>query len=463
MNKFNAFTFAIFCGFVTACSQTQVETTSTVALPAAYDYAPQGQAVDLTHWWRQWQDPQLNRLIEQALANNLDIAIAKKRLQEAQAQYQGAEADQGIYVGVDGKIAASSSDLNSGLSNPKSSQSLGGLGGLSVSWEPDFFGQKQSDSDAAFHQSQSVQAQLYAAKLLIAAQVAENYLDWHASEQQRQLLANQHKVLQQLQRYVQGRFNAGQATAYNLNEIVLKITALEAQQATLQAQAVGFQQKIAILLGTPPQQFRLTAQGNPLAKIPNAPAGEQPQSLLERRPDLLAKGAQLKALAAKLASAKADLLPRFDLRFLGQGGRLELNNDLSHLSGLSNLISLGVQLPLFTNGRIDANIAAADARLQAAVLDYDKTLLQALAEVDSAYHLQMGLVTQTQRLNKAVQQAKQHAIDSEKLFKHGEKTLDTALDAQLTALNQQQQRLQSQRQTAKNLIGLYKALGGGWE
>ena len=456
-------TIAIFIAFLTACNATQVDTQSTVTLPTQFEQTAQATgSQNVQQWWQNWQDPQLNRLIEQGLQNNLDITLAQTRLKEAQANSQYAEADMGVNVGLNGSISGGISNINSGIINPSSSRSGGGYGGFSAAWEPDIFGQKRSDADAAYYTALGQQEQLYGTQLLVASQIADNYFKIFATEQQKALISQNLTVLAELQRYIQGRFNAGQATAYEVNEIAAQITALQAKQTTLTAQAVSFERNIAILLGQTPQGFHLVKQGNPLAKIPNPPAGQQPSDVINRRPDLRANAQQIRAYSAKLASAKADFLPRFDIQFLGQGGRIELNNDLSHLSGIGSFVSAGVQLPIFTNGRIEANIDAADARLKGAVIQYDKTLLTALAEVDNSYQMQQSLARQTALLTKTVQQAQKQAKDSQLLFKHGDKTLDVALRAQISALNYQEQLVQSNLSAAQNMIHLYKALGGGW-
>ena len=198
-----------------------------------------------------------------------------------------------------------------------------------------------------------------------------------------------------------------------------------------------------------------------LAHPPAAPQGETPQSMIERRPDLRARAAQIQARAAPVASAKADLLPRFSINFLGQGGRIELSGDES-LKGWSNLFSVGISVPLFTNGRIRANIAAADARLQTALLEYDRALLQALADTDNAYQFQAALARQNALLQAAQRQTAKQAEDAQKLFRYGNKTLDNALTAQIADAQAQEQLTQSRLARAQALVGLYKALGGGW-
>lgn len=300
--------------------------------------------------------------------------------------------------------------------------------------------------------------------MLVAGQIAESYANIAALTQQNALLQQNEKLLRQLKHYVEGRFQAGQVNANDVLQVESRISAMQAQQATLGAQIAGNERAIAILVGKPPQGFKLNKSAvDFLGVLPPAPNGIVPGDVLERRPDLRAYRAQVQALAAKLASAKADLYPRFDIQFMGQTGRIDINTDIPDLKGWGNLLSLDMNLPIFTNGRIQANIDAADARLKAALLQYDKALLQALADVDNSYQAQVALNRQTQLLQTAYQQAQKQAGNAQKLFQYGEKTLDNALTARLTALDYQNQLIQSRLTRAKNLVNLYKALGGGWQ
>lgn len=338
------------------------------------------------------------------------------------------------------------------------------LAGISASWELDFFGKKRSDRDAAQAAALGVQQQVYAAQMLVTGQIAESYANIAVLRQQKDLLKQQEKHLLQLKRYAQGRFNAGQANANDVLQIESQINAVQAQSSTLEAQIAGNERAIAMLIGKPPQGFRIVKSAvDFLGVLPPAPQGMLPGEILERRPDLRAYKAQVQAYAAKLASAKADLYPRFDIQFLGQMGRIDLNTDIPDLKGWGNLLNVNLNIPIFTNGRIQANIDAADARLKTALLQYDKALLQSLADVDNSYQAQAALNRQTHLLHTAYQQAQKQAGNAEKLFQYGEKNLDNALTARLIALDYQNRLVQSRLAGAKNLINLYKALGGGWQ
>ena len=398
------------------------------------------------------------------MANGYDIKTAQSRLAEAQAQARLARADLNPKAG----LSAQASYRKSNADNPLSESARaalsrlpenGGLdqdrlsgsstllvGGFSASWEPDIFGQKRSDADAAQAAALGVQEQYYGAQVLLAADIAEHYFQARAMQAQQQATAQGIAALERLARYVKGRFNAGQATAYETGEVQSRLSAMRAKQNTEKAQEEQHIRAIAVLIGQPPQDFR----------PPAAPQGETPQGMIERRPDLRARAAKVQAYAARYASAKADLLPRFTVSFGGQGGRIELSGD-TVLKGWTGLVSAGISVPLFTGGRIKANIAAADARVQTALLEYDRALLQALAEADTAYQFQAALSRQSRLLQQARQQSEKQAADAQKLFRYGSKTLDAALTARLAAVQAQERLIQSQA-----TAGLYKALGGGW-
>ena len=466
---------------LSACQTTTITTASRVSLPAAYESAPTAtQADDISRWWRQWQDPVLDRLIARALAHNPDIAIARSRLQEARAIARLADADLGPTVG----LGANAYRLDTNLQNPISADTRALLAqnplagsirdnrlqkhadilslGLSASWEPDLFGQKQSDADAARHAALATAEQTHAAQLLISAEIADQYHRARATEARKRAADTTIATLEQLARYIEARYQAGHTTAYEKDEIQSRLSAAKAKRSTLDAEKNAAVRAIAILCGDIPQHYRLPdSPRDTLAHPPAAPRGQTPQGLIERRPDLRARAAETQAYAAKLASAKADLLPRIKLDFLGQG---ILNIDGDHaLKGWMNLLTAGIQVPLYTHGRIQANIDAADARLKTALLQYDRTLLQALAEVDTAYHNQNALVQQNALLVQAHRQTDKQAADAEKLFRYGGKTLDNVLTARLHEIQAQENLIAAQLARAQTLVGLYKALGGGWQ
>lgn len=451
---------------LSACQSTQVPLNSEISIPTTFsqDEAARG-GTEIAQWWQHWHDPVLNQLIEQGLAQGYDVRIAVSRLNEARATSRAARADLGPSVGVSAQAAGGSVNVDHpypGLSSLLDNDVRHAVGGVTASWEPDIFGQKRSDADAAYYAALGQQERVYGAQMLVAGDIAENYFQARAAQSRLKVADATVNTLKRMVQYVQGRFKAGHVSGYEVNEAQVQLTSAEAKRATLQAEYAAYVRSIAVLTGNVPQSFVLpTTSVDVLAKQPSAPTGQTPEGMLERRPDLRAHAAQVHAYAAKLASAKADLLPRFSISFLGQGAHISLDGDES-LKGWANLLSVGIQMPIFTNGRIKANIAAADARLQTALLQYDQQLLTALGEVDSAYQSVGALQDQTGLMQTAYLQAARHAVDTEKLFRNDYKTLDNALRAHLNAQQVQENLIQVQLSRARMLISLYKALGGGW-
>lgn len=454
---------------LTACQSTRIEQRSQITLPAAYEQNTRATGnADIRRWWQHWQDPVLDQLIAEALTNSPDLAIARSRLKEAQATARLADADRGATIG----LGLNAGHLDADLDNP-----LGGTplarsdkinihktllaSNLSAKWEADLFGQKQSDADAARYAALASTEQTHAAQLQISAAVADAYLQARAIEARQHLADANIATLEKLAHYVDARYRAGHTTAYEKTEAQSHLSAARAARSTLAAERAAQARKIAVLLGKTPQGYQLPeSRADALNQPPALPSGQTPQGLIERRPDLRARAAEINARAAKVASAQADLYPRLTLNFLGNG---VLNID-SHdtQKGLLDLLGASLQVPLFTNGRIQANIDAADARLKTALLQYDQTLLQALADVDNAYQASDALATQTRLLAQACDEAEKQASDAEKLYRYGNKTLADALAARISANQAAENQLHSQLAQAQTLIALYKALGGGW-
>lgn len=466
--------------FVAACSPLQVKVDSKVGVPASFEQMPQmANSTDLSRWWLSWHDPVLTQLIEQGLQANHNLAAVRANLQAARANAALALANLGPTAGVSAGVSAHQARIDnpidgsyrSALSHsgsPLGDKTLDVSGhsehvAFAASWEPDIFGGKRSDADAAKYASIAVMQQWYGAQMLLATDIAENYFTVRSLQKRIQIGQNTLSSLDHLRRYVDGRFKAGQVTGYDVQDIEIKRSTLRAQLATLQAQKDALERNIAVLTGQNPQSFHLGTSVDILNRIPALPSGETPLSVLNRRPDIRQQHAIIQASSAQLASAKADLLPRFDLHFLGQTGQIRLDSNLPELKGLGGLISAGVSLPIFTSGRIKRNIEMHDAQTQAAVANYDQLVLKSLAEVDSAYQLQTSLKRQNRDLVQAVQQANHQVSQANQLFKYGNITLDKVLLAQINAQDLQDKAVIGHLAEANNMLNVYKTLGGGWQ
>lgn len=252
-------TFVAMLVSLAACHSTDVNLDSQVQLPTQFEqtHAARGQT-EIAQWWKNWRDPQLSRLIEQGLQNNLDVALARSRLQEAQANSRYADADLGPTVNAQGTVGGLRSQTGK-LSGSGHTNTTGNMqvAGITASWEPDFFGQKRSDADAAQAIVLSAQDQVHAAQMLVAGQIAESYFNIQSLRQQQDILKQTENTLIRLKAYVQGRFSAGQANANDVLQVESRLSAVQAQQATLDSQIANNERAIAILVGQTPQGFHI--------------------------------------------------------------------------------------------------------------------------------------------------------------------------------------------------------------
>lgn len=447
------------------CTTVDVTVPGGIAAPAAFSEAPaQGTPAaeqDLAQWWQNWGDPELTQRVTQALQASIDLRVAQARLAEARAI--GRVAESALYPTLSAQALAARgvADLRSPAGLPDMSPGLDGhLAGVTVAWEIDIFGGRRSDAQAAAAVALSAEERLRGTRLAIAADVAENYVAARGLQRRLQLLDRSMETVGELLRYTRARYAAGQALPYDIDRVSEQLGALQAQRPVLVNLISIRERRLAVLAGQIPQSATALSPPPPFF-VPAPPAGQLPSQVIERRPDVRASAALVRAQAARLGSAKAELFPRFYLTFLGQDGRLHVDG-LPALSGTGGLLGVGVQLPIFTAGRIQANIDAGDARLQAAQANYDQAVLRTLEEVDNAYGLRHGLDQRGARLDAVVATAQRNSQSATRLYEGGRRTLQDVLDARIDALRREEEQIQTQTAQAVAAVQLYRALGGSW-
>jgi NodT family efflux transporter outer membrane factor (OMF) lipoprotein len=457
---------------LSSCVQQPVQPPpSKVAVPAKFDeQLPEGAVTaeqDLRSWWTVWHDPTLDELIDEALKANTDIRIAQARVAEARAMTTVAES--ALYPTVSAQGAAwgggadwRTSSINALLPGLGSADPgfWGGTAGLGASWEPDVWGGRHADAAAARAVEVSAVQALNGAHVTVAADVAENYHEARGLQQRLDVLDRGIATLERLLSYVQARYEAGQAFAYDEDLVREQLSLERAQRPPLVALIEARRRRLAVLLGKPPEAAVTLPEPAPF-NVPAAPIGLMPVQVVERRPDVQARVALVRAQTARLQSARTDLLPRFGIQFLGGDAELHFEG-LPNLGATGGLIGLSAYLPVFNHGRIRANIAANDARLDAAVADYDAAVLRALEEVENAYRRRSALDQRSISLASALSAARRNEGASKDLYEGGRKTFRDVLDDRLQALNDEDELVQAQMGQATATVQLYRALGGGW-
>ncbi|MDG9698337.1 TolC family protein [Ottowia cancrivicina] len=465
--------------------------------PAAQ--AADGPQQDLGRWWRLWGDARMNALIERALAASPDIRAAQANLQAARALADVAESALYPTAVAAAAAGAGTADWRNAsawrtlappysAALPSSADARGLAAGVGAVWEADVFGARRADASAAQAAAAIAQERLHGAHMLVAAEAASNWREALALAQRLSILDAATATAAQLHSYAQARLAAGQARAADVAAAQSRLAGLQAARPALQALLLTRRQRLAALCGQPPGQpdAALAALLPDVPDVPNAPAaapeaaaasetaappepseppappsGQLPSSVLARRPDVRARQQAVQARAAQLKSLKAELLPSFGIVFLGNEGRLDFSG-LPRASGAGGLIGLRVSLPLFTAGRLQAQARAGDARLHAAVAEYDRAVLDALQEVEAAYAARAALDARVESLRAARQSAARRASGLQALYQAGERQRDAPLQARLELAEADDALAQARMQQASASIRLYQALGGGW-
>ncbi|OZI69042.1 efflux transporter outer membrane subunit [Bordetella genomosp. 1] len=450
---------------LSACSTVDVDVPEARKAPARFDQVPDGAPIDaaaLDQWWLGWNDPVLTELIEQGLSENSDIRIAQARLEEARGM--AGVVDSALYpqIGASGMAQRGKMEIRKPAGLPEDTTMITSyLGGFTASWEVDVFGGRRSDSAAAASAAQARQEALYGARLTVAGDIARNYHEARGIAQRLKVLDRSIAATERLRRYALGRYDAGQATRYEVGRATAQADAIKAQRPLLTSEYDIRVRRIAVLTGRTPQSLAYLPAVPASAATPAPPAGMLPSDVLARRPDVRGRADMVNSYAARLGSAKADLLPRFFLNFMLQDGRVDFST-LGALQGTAGLLGAGVTLPIFTAGRIKSNIAASDARLREALASYDRSILDALEDVDNAYGMRRGLDERERLLVTASESAADNARQAGRLYDAGRQTLQDVLDAQLDALRREDELAQVRMAQANATVRLFQSLGGGW-
>lgn len=426
----------------------------------------------LADWWQQFDDPALTTLVHRAMERNRDVRLAMLRVNSARAQLRQSRA--GLFPSLDLPGSFNRQWIeNDAEVEPDSPLAELGLNddirfdswelALQATWELDLFGATRARSESAGEQLRSAQAQAIAARLAVASNAAQGYVQLRALEGQRALLVEGIAVAAELERIAGLLFHAGEVTRLDVEASSAERASLEADLDELDINLAEARLALDTLLAEPPGSTArdLPVQGRvPLAKQAIPPG--QPIELLRRRPDLIAGAAQLNSVDLQSLAARRDLFPQVAVQAaLGRSG-MALNSDLS---SASNFARLGATfgLPFLDFARRGAAIDLADAERDTAYLSFEQTLADAMEEVERGLVRIDGQQRRHQALS-ATLGHRERAYDlAQRSYRLGEADLNEVLDAQRGALQARQRSLEGRTALATAQVALFVALGGGWQ
>ncbi|MDD5029145.1 MAG: efflux transporter outer membrane subunit [Rhodoferax sp.] len=453
------FVFAASVSLLVACASTQDFVRPELPVPkqwasSAGDFEA---AASKTHWSAFFTDPQLQSLIELALANNRDLRIAAGRVQEARAQFGMARADLLPTVNAmgSGNVTRTSSDL-SGIGAPLTSRRFD-LSMSGVSYEIDFWGRVASLNEAArvsYLASEESRRSVY---LSLISDVALSYLNLLQyieliADEQASVALREHSLL-----LIQKGFEAGAANDFEYQQARSLLESAQATLASYDYQLSVARNRLNFLLGNAPFDFKLGARLDQQGLEKPLSAG-LPAEVLLLRPDVLAAEQRLRATHANIAAARAAFLPKVMLTAsLGLASQ-----------GLASLFSGGawafqplITMPLFDGGRTAAGVDLAEARKLIAVAEYERSIQVAFREVADLLASRQSLARQLEAVRIGVQAQSRRLEIAQGRFDAGASGYLEVLEAQRELIGAQQMAVQLRRAQLESNVQLYKALGGG--
>lgn len=412
-------------------------------------------------WWRAHGDAALDDLVERALASQPSLKIAQARWRQASAALDSVAAAQSPQLTASADLTDQRFTQN-GMVPPPLAGSVRWNNNLQLggSWDLDLWGRQRAALASAIGQQRAVQADLQAAHVLLAAQVASGYVQLARLLDLQRLAAEAVRQREQIVALVRQRIGAGLDTTLDLRQAEGLLAQARVEQQANDEAASRARHALAELAGAPPESLRALSPS--LAGL-HAPALREavPADLLGRRADLVAQRWRVEAALGEVAAARAQFYPNVNLvAFVG----------LSSL-GLDSLLRAGsatagvgpaLRLPIFDGGRLRANLQGRSAEVDAAIEAYDATLLRALREVADALASEPSLRRQ-QALQRRASEAAEAAADlAGQRYRAGLGNFLVVLTAQTNLLVQQRAAADLRARQLANQVMLAQALGGGW-
>ncbi|MGA7777562.1 MAG: efflux transporter outer membrane subunit [Paraburkholderia sp.] len=430
-----------------------------IATPASFRYAsPDAEAVDesVLQWWSQFNDPVLDSLIQRALAQNKDLAIAAARVDEFYGRLMTTRA--GLFPQVSANLAGGRSR---GVPAPGFPPAVGNQVQLDLmaSWEIDLFGRVRRMTEAARADYFGTQAAQQATRIALISSVATGYLLLRDLDQRleisKQTLASRLGAVNLLEE----RFGGGVVSQLQVSQAKSEYESAQDSVYAFQQQIAQQENAVSLLLGDNPEPI---PRGKSLTELtaPVVPAG-LPSSLLERRPDIVQAEQALISANASIGAARAQYFPSISLTGLFGAASTALSG---LWTGPARIWSFAgaISQPIFTGGAIAGSVRTAEAQQQEALLGYEQTIQSAFADVENALVGVSSVRDQLQATDRQVDALTQYESLSRDLYEGGYTSYLEVLDAERSLFAAQLQQSQLQDQQLAQIVTLYTSLGYGW-
>lgn len=435
----------------------------------------------LQTWWTVFDDPLLTRYIERAREGNIDLEVAASRTKQAwerrgvaQGEWFPFVSGSGVYersraseatISEGGEIvippAGAFPGINISIPGQPIHRDFYGFG-LGTNWEIDLWGRVQRSVETADANIDASVENYRDLMVILFASVASNYIQARALQARIEYaeanIESQSKTL----KLTEDRLKAGIAPALDVQQANLNLARTRSIIPPLQTGLAVAIHRLGVLLGEHPAAvWEEMQEAKPIPEPPEQVFVSLPTNLVRQRPDIRRAERIIAAETARIGVATAELYPRFSL--FGSFGFESLDSgDLFEWSSRAWSIGPSVQWRIFEGGRIRANIRAQAAVAEEALLQYEQTVLLALEEVENAMVSYVEEIKRRESLENSVAAAQKSVELVQTLYTAGLTDFQNVLDMERSLVQEQDKLAESEGLVAGNLVGIYKALGGGW-
>lgn len=424
---------------------------------------------DYREWWKVFRDPALDRIIDTAYRQNPGLQAAAVRFMEARAQ-------RGI---AQGKLFPQTQQLGVNLSHNQLSGNTPNLTtfdrfytafdtGFDALWEVDLWGKFRRGVESADANLEASLLDYDDVLVSLTAEAASIYTQIRAFEQRLALARENADIQQNSLRIAEAQYRNGISTELDVQQAKALLHATKALVSSLEIGLRQTKNALSILLGLPPDHLAgLLGEKGAIPTASGDVAVGIPAEVIRRRPDVRREEFKAAAQSAMIGVARADLFPRFSLQ--GSIGLVSGSTqgvdafDVLGVHAMAAKVGPTLTWPILHYGRLSNNVRVQDARFQELLIGYRNAVLQALREVEDAMVGFLKMREQIADLQESVQ-ASHRAVDiSLAQYRDGIEDYTRVLNSQQFLVQQQDRLTASQGEAARNLIAMYKALGGGWE
>ena len=414
----------------------------------------------LKQWWKHYQDPKLNELVDLALRNNTSLALAMARIEEADAGMREVGASLYPQVNVSGDVSRSKVTEFGAFPTFGSPERNHFQFGLNTSYEIDFWGKIKRAKEASAASALASRYSKETVELSLLGLISSNYMQLRGLDAQIAVIEDNQKSRNESLALTQRRLAGGVASALEVSQAEVAVHNLEAQLIELTRLRAVTLHQLQVLTGV--LDLQLEAGDIRKLPLPPTPPAGLPSALLESRPDIRKAEQDLIAQNANIGIAKAAMYPSISLTgILGFESAL-LKNLLKSGASIWTL-GLGLDLPIFDSGRREARVDQATAKQKQALAQYQAAIQNAFREVNDALVNRRLNAERELALTQSAASAKNAQTVAENRYKSGYSGYLDVLDAQRVYNEASSSAIQAKQASFISAVELFKALGGGWK